>query len=202
MINKIFRSCSVGMLFMIGCVLNIKLGGIAGIAAFAAVCTVIVRYYDLWNEAGQNRLIDLLVMFLWSIFGMAVMGLILFSISNFTVIEAAQAIIAQRLNDGLAINLLKGFGCGFLITCGTADTRSVIAGPAVFIVSIIAFCLLDFCYFLADFSYWIMAACPISSNIVICFLCTIAGNILGYLLFTMLWGHHDGSIHPTLSKLL
>lgn len=160
---KLFRdvfplAILAGICISIGCVVNLRVGGVAGAVLFAFGLTTVV-YYGLKLYTGTAGFIRrqgdwsmLAVVLLGNIVGCWLMALLI-GYAQPDCVESAAAILAGRLAKGPLACFLLAIGCGFIMTTAVEFARKgkmlpLLLGVPVFILCGFAHSIADAFYFL------------------------------------------------------
>ena len=151
-------SILAGICISIGCVVNLRVGGVAGAVLFAFGLTTVV-YYGLKLYTGTAGFIRLKGD--WSMLAVVLLGNIvgcllsawLISYAQPDCIEPATKILASRLAKGPWACFLLAIGCGFIMTTAVEFARKgkmlpLLLGVPVFILCGFAHSIADAFYFL------------------------------------------------------
>ena len=148
-----------GICISIGCVVNLRVGGVAGAVLFAFGLTTVV-YYGLKLYTGTAGFIRrqgdwgmLTVVLLGNIVGCWLMALLI-GYAQPDCVEPAAAILTGRLAKGPLACFLLAVGCGFIMTTAVFFARQgkmlpLLLGVPVFILCGFAHSIADAFYFLA-----------------------------------------------------
>lgn len=162
---KLFRdvfplAILAGICISIGCVVNLRVGGVAGAVLFAFGLTTVV-YYGLKLYTGTAGFIRrqgdwgmLAVVLLGNIVGCWLMALLI-GYAQPDCVEPAAAILAGRLAKGPLACFLLAIGCGFIMTTAVEFARKgkmlpLLLGVPVFILCGFAHSIADAFYFLVS----------------------------------------------------
>ena len=145
-------SILAGICISIGCVVNLRVGGVAGAVLFAFGLTTVV-YYGLKLYTGTAGFIRLKGD--WSMLAVVLLGNIvgcllsawLISYAQPDCIEPATKILASRLAKGPWACFLLAIGCGFIMTTAV-ELLPLLLGVPVFILCGFAHSIADAFYFL------------------------------------------------------
>ena len=160
---KLFRdvfplAILAGICISIGCVVNLRVGGVAGAVLFAFGLTTVV-YYGLKLYTGTAGFIRrqgdwsmLAVVLLGNIVGCWLMALLI-GFAQPDCVEPAAAILTGRLAKGPLACFLLAIGCGFIMTTAVEFARKgkmlpLLLGVPVFILCGFAHSIADAFYFL------------------------------------------------------
>ncbi len=173
-----------GICISIGCVVNLRVGGVAGAALFAFGLTTVV-YYGLKLYTGTAGFIRrqgdwsmLTVVLLGNIVG-CLLSAWMIAYAQPDCIEPASKILAGRLAKGpLACGLLA-VGCGFIMTTAVEFARKgkvlpMLLGVPVFILCGFAHSIADAFYFLVSPSEQLL-----QWNVLVVYLSEVVGNFIG-----------------------
>ena len=176
-----------GICISIGCVVNLRVGGVAGAVLFAFGLTTVV-YYGLKLYTGTAGFIRLKGD--WAMLGLVLLGNIigcllsawLIAYAQPDCIEPASKILAGRLAKGPFACFLLAIGCGFIMTVSVKFAKyenkwyPLLYGVPIFIVCGFPHCIADAFYYLAvPVDFW--AAHLI--DILILYIAIVLGNTVG-----------------------
>ena len=148
-----------GICISIGCVVNLRVGGVAGAVLFAFGLTTVV-YYGLKLYTGTAGFIRrtgdwgmISVVLLGNIVGCLLTALMI-RYAEPELVEKAGAILSARLAKGPLACFLLAVGCGFIMTTAVYFARqgkmlTLLLGVPVFILCGFAHSIADAFYFLA-----------------------------------------------------
>ena len=153
-------SILAGICISIGCVVNLRVGGVAGAVLFAFGLTTVV-YYGLKLYTGTAGFIRLKGD--WSMFAVVLLGNIvgcllsawLISYAQPDCIEPATKILASRLAKGPWACFLLAIGCGFIMTTAVEFARKGKMLPLLLGVPVFILC--GFAHSIADAFYFILS---------------------------------------------
>ncbi|MBR1933178.1 MAG: formate/nitrite transporter family protein [Prevotella sp.] len=149
-----------GICISIGCVVNLRVGGVAGAVLFAFGLTTVV-YYGMKLYTGTAGFIRrqgdwtmLAVVLAGNIVGCLLMALMI-AYAQPDCVEPASKILAGRLAKGPLACLLLAIGCGFIMTTAVEFARKgkmlpLLLGVPVFILCGFAHSIADAFYFLVS----------------------------------------------------
>ncbi len=177
-------SVLAGICISIGCVVNLRVGGVAGAVLFAFGLTTVV-YYGLKLYTGTAGFIrrtgD------WTMLSLVLLGNIigclltawLIAYAQPDCIEPASKILAGRLAKGPFACFLLAIGCGFIMTTAVEFARKgkmlpLLLGVPVFILCGFAHSIADAFYFLISPSEQVLQV-----SVLIVYLCEVLGNFVG-----------------------
>lgn len=185
-----------GICISIGCVVNLRVGGVAGAVLFAFGLTTVV-YYGLKLYTGTAGFIrrqgD------WSMLIMVLIGNIigclltawLIAYAQPDCIEPASKILAGRLTKGPLACFLLAIGCGFIMTTAVEFARKGKMLPLVFGVPVFILC--GFAHSIADAFYFLVSPAEqvLQTEILIVYLSEVLGNFVGCNLYrwTLFFSH-------------
>ncbi len=185
-----------GICISIGCVVNLRVGGVAGAVLFAFGLTTVV-YYGLKLYTGTAGFIrrqgD------WSMLVMVLIGNIigclltawLIAYAQPDCIEPASKILAGRLTKGPLACFLLAIGCGFIMTTAVEFARKGKMLPLVLGVPVFILC--GFAHSIADAFYFLVspAAQVLQTEVLMVYLSEVLGNFVGCNLYrwTLFFSH-------------
>jgi len=173
-----------GICISIGCVVNLRVGGVAGAVLFAFGLTTVV-YYGLKLYTGTAGFIRkqgdwsmLAVVLLGNIVGCWLTALMI-SYAQPDCIAPAQAILEGRLAKGPWACLLLAIGCGFIMTTAVEFARKGKMLPLLLGVPVFILC--GFAHSIADAFYFLLAPSDqLMQPLVLCiYCCEVIGNFIG-----------------------
>jgi len=189
-------SILAGICISIGCVVNLRVGGVAGAVLFAFGLTTVV-YYGLKLYTGTAGFIrrqgD------WSMLVMVLIGNIigclltawLIGYAQPDCIEPATKILAGRLAKGPLACFLLAIGCGFIMTTAVEFARKGKMLPLIFGVPVFILC--GFAHSIADAFYFLVS--PFTqlwqTEVLIVYIAEVLGNFVGCNLYrwTLFFSH-------------
>ncbi len=185
-----------GICISIGCVVNLRVGGVAGAVLFAFGLTTVV-YYGLKLYTGTAGFIrrqgD------WSMLVMVLIGNIigclltawLIAYAQPDCIEPASKILAGRLTKGPLACFLLAIGCGFIMTTAVEFARKGKMLPLVLGVPVFILC--GFAHSIADAFYFLVSPAEqvLQTEVLIVYLSEVLGNFVGCNLYrwTLFFSH-------------
>lgn len=174
-LKRLATSFVAGFLITLGCVANLKMGGIVGGVLFSfALLSIIVFHLDLLTGAFGYSSFEwgkLGLIFVGNMLGCLVGGLI-FGSTMIDIKAAASTLISQRETAGLLSNFLLAIPCGIIVTiaigASSEDTfLPLLIGVPIFVLCGMPHCVADAGYIaIAGKGYW-------------GWLLTIVGNYIG-----------------------
>ena len=182
--NILPLSILAGICISIGCVVNLRVGGVAGAVLFAFGLTTVV-YYGLKLYTGTAGFIRrqgdwamLWVVLFGNIVG-CLLSAWLISYAQPDCIEPASKILAGRLVKGPLACFLLAIGCGFIMTTAVEFARkgkmlTLLLGVPVFILCGFAHSIADAFYFLVSPSAQLL-----QTEVLIVYIAEVLGNFVG-----------------------
>lgn len=177
-------SILAGICISIGCVVNLRVGGVAGAVLFAFGLTTVV-YYGLKLYTGTAGFIR--IKGDWTMLGLVLVGNIigcllsawLIAYAQPDCVEPASKILAGRLAKGPLACFLLAIGCGFIMTTAVEFARKgkmlpLLLGVPVFILCGFAHSIADAFYFLVSPSAQLLQA-----DVLIVYVSEVLGNFVG-----------------------
>ena len=173
-----------GNCISIGCVVNLRVGGVAGAVLFAFGLTTVV-YYGLKLYTGTAGFIRmkgdwtmLCLVLLGNIIG-CLLSAWLIAYAQPDCIEPASKILAGRLAKGPFACFLLAIGCGFIMTTAVEFARKgkmlpLLLGVPVFILCGFAHSIADAFYFLVSPSEQLL-----QTSVLIVYVAEVLGNFVG-----------------------
>ena len=173
-----------GICISIGCVVNLRVGGVAGAVLFAFGLTTVV-YYGLKLYTGTAGVIRrqgdwtmLVIVLLGNIVG-CLLSAWMIAYAQPDCIEPASNILAGRLVKGPWACFLRAIGCGFIMTTAVEFARKgkmlpLILGVPVFILCGFAHSIADAFYFLVSPSDQVL-----QPAVLVVYLSEVLGNFVG-----------------------
>lgn len=173
-----------GVCISIGCVVNLRVGGVAGAVLFAFGLTTVV-YYGLKLYTGTAGFIrrrgD------WSMLAVVLLGNIvgclltawMIAYAQPDCVEPASKILAGRLDKGPWACFLLAIGCGFIMTTAVEFARkgkmlTLLLGVPVFILCGFAHSIADAFYFLVSPSEQLLQV-----PVLVVYVSEVLGNFVG-----------------------
>ena len=181
--SDIFRSAIVaGICISIGCIVNLRVGGVAGAALFAFGLLAVV-HYKLKLYTGTAGFIRakgdwamLVTVLLGNIVGCAVTALAV-NYAQPDIISPDAAIVGSRLAKGPIACGILAIGCGFIMTTAVEFGRQGKFLPLLFGVPVFILC--GFTHSIADAFYFIADPTRYGVSLLLIYLCEVAGNFIG-----------------------
>ena len=187
--SELFRSVLplailAGICISIGCVVNLRVGGVAGAVLFAFGLTTVV-YYGLKLYTGTAGFIrrhgD------WAMLAMVLAGNIvgcllsawMIAYAQPDCIEPAAKILEGRLAKGPAACFLLAIGCGFIMTTAVEFARKGKMLPLLLGVPVFILC--GFAHSIADAFYFLLspAAALLRGEVLTVYVAEVLGNFVG-----------------------
>ena len=173
-----------GICISIGCVVNLRVGGVAGAVLFAFGLTTVV-YYGLKLYTGTSGFIRrqgdwgmLVVVLLGNIVG-CLLTAWLIAYAQPDCIEPAAKILAGRLAKGPLACFLLAIGCGFIMTIAVEFARKGKVLPLVLGVPVFILC--GFAHSIADAFYFLVspADAVLQPAVLVVYISEVLGNFVG-----------------------
>ena len=188
-IRKLFRdifppAILAGICISIGCVVNLRVGGVAGAVLFAFGLTTVV-YYGLKLYTGTAGFIRrrgdwgmLLVVLLGNIVG-CLRTAWLIGYAQPDCIEPAASILTGRLAKGPWACFLLAIGCGFIMTTAVEFARKGKMLPLLLGVPVFILC--GFAHSIADAFYFLVSPADVllQPAVLAVYVCEVLGNFVG-----------------------
>ena len=180
MFQKTFTPATLaGICISIGCVVNLRVGGVAGAVLFAFGLTT-VGYYGLklyTGTAGFIRRQGDWSMLLTVLFGNIIGCLLtawLIAYAQPDCVEPAAKILAGRLAKGPWACFLLAIGCGFIMTTAVEFARKGKMLPLVLGVPVFILC--GFAHSIADAFYFLAVPEMYSTQLLLIYVAEVLGN--------------------------
>ncbi|MBR6251045.1 MAG: formate/nitrite transporter family protein [Bacteroidales bacterium] len=179
----ILRSALIaGICISIGCIVNLRVGGIGGAVLFSFGLLAVI-HYKLKLYTGTAGFIRakgdwtmLCLTFLGNIIGCALMALMA-TYAQPDILQPDDAIVQSRLAKGpLACGLLA-IGCGFIMTTAVQFGREGKFLPLLFGVPVFILC--GFTHSIADAFYFAASPQYFGSDLLIVYVSEVLGNFVG-----------------------
>lgn len=173
-----------GICISIGCVVNLRVGGVAGAVLFAFGLTTVV-YYGLKLYTGTAGFIrrrgD------WSMLAVVLLGNIIGCLLTAWMIgyaqpdcvEPASKVLASRLAKGPVACFLLAIGCGFIMTTAVEFARK--GKMLTLLLGVPVFILCGFAHSIADAFYFLVAPTGqlMQTDVLIVYVAEVLGNFVG-----------------------
>lgn len=193
---SILRSAIVaGLCISVGCVVNLRVGGVAGAVLFS-FGLLAVLHYKLKLYTGTAGFIRakgdwslLATVILGNIVGCAVCAYAL-SYAQPDILSSDMAIVDSRLSKGPLACFLLAIGCGFIMTTAVQFGREGKFLPLLFGVPVFILC--GFTHSVADAFYFLAVPQMIDSQLGLIYLFEVAGNFVGCNLYR--WVTYKGTV--------
>jgi len=201
--TELFRSVFplailAGICISIGCVVNLRVGGVAGAVLFAFGLTTVV-YYQLKLYTGTAGFIRrhgdwamLFVVLIGNIVGCALMAAMI-GYAQPDCIEPAAKILAGRLAKGPLACTLLAVGCGFIMTTAVEFARKGKMLPLLLGVPVFILC--GFAHSIADAFYFLVSPAEqlLKGDVLLVYVCEVLGNFIGCNLYrwTLFFGQKE-----------
>ncbi len=173
-----------GICISIGCVVNLRTGGVAGAVLFAFGLTAVV-YYGLKLYTGTAGFVRrngdwgmLATVLAGNIAGCLLMALMI-RFAQPDCIEPATAITNYRLAKGALPCFMLAIGCGFIMTTAVQFARQ--GKMLALLLGVPVFILCGFTHSIADAFYFMLAPADtiFSPSLLIIYIGEVAGNFVG-----------------------
>lgn len=173
-----------GICISIGCVVNLRVGGVAGAVLFAFGLTTVV-YYGLKLYTGTAGFIRrqgdwtmLFLVLLGNIVGCLLMAWLI-GYAQPDCIEPASKILAGRLAKGPLSCFLLAIGCGFIMTTAVEFARKEKMLPLLLGVPVFILC--GFAHSIADAFYFLVSPSQVlwQTDVLVVYLSEVLGNFVG-----------------------
>lgn len=183
-----------GICISIGCVVNLRVGGVAGAVLFAFGLTTVV-YYGMKLYTGTAGFIRrqgdwsmLILVLVGNIIG-CLLTAWLIGYAQPDCIEPASNILAGRLTKGPWACFLLAIGCGFIMTTAVEFARKGKMLPLIFGVPVFILC--GFAHSIADAFYFLVSPSDqlLQTEVLVVYVSEVLGNFVGCNLYrwTMLF---------------
>jgi len=188
----ILRSAIIaGICISIGCVVNLRVGGVAGAVLFAFGLLAVV-HYKLKLYTGTAGFIRargdwtmITVVLLGNIIGCALTALA-YTYAQPDILPPDLAIVQSRLAKGPLVCFLLAIGCGFIMTTAVQFGREGRFLPLLFGVPVFILC--GFAHSVADAFYFLAVPEMYSLDLLIVYIAEVLGNFVGCNLYRwVLW---------------
>jgi formate/nitrite transporter FocA (FNT family) len=173
-----------GICISIGCVVNLRVGGVAGAVLFAFGLTTVV-YYGLKLYTGTAGFIRLKGD--WVMLGLVLLGNIigclltawLIAYAQPDCIEPASMILPGRLVKGPFACFLLAIGCGFIMTTAVEFARRGKMLPLLLGVPVFILC--GFAHSIADAFYFLVSPAEqmLQTEVLVVYVSEVLGNFVG-----------------------
>ncbi len=182
LINILRSAIIAGICISIGCVVNLRVGGVAGAVLFAFGLLAVV-HYKLKLYTGTAGFIrakgD------WSMLGTVLLGNIIgcaltalaYTYAQPDILPPDLAIVQSRLAKGPLPCFLLAIGCGFIMTTAVQFGREGKFLPLLFGVPVFILC--GFAHSVADAFYFLAAPELYSVDLLIIYMAEVLGNFVG-----------------------
>ncbi len=177
-----------GICISIGCVVNLRVGGVAGAVLFAFGLTTVV-YYGMKLYTGTAGFIRrkgdwtmLLVVLLGNILGCLLTAWMI-AYAQPDCIEPASKILDGRLAKGPFACFLLAIGCGFIMTTAVEFARK--GKMLTLLLGVPVFILCGFAHSIADAFYFLVSPTEqfLQTEVLIVYISEVLGNFVGCNLF-------------------
>ncbi len=177
-----------GICISIGCVVNLRVGGVAGAVLFAFGLTTVV-YYGMKLYTGTAGFIRrkgdwtmLSVVLLGNIIGCLLTAWMI-AYAQPDCIEPASKILEGRLAKGPFACFLLAIGCGFIMTTAVEFARK--GKMLTLLLGVPVFILCGFSHSIADAFYFLVSPTEqfLQTDVLIVYISEVLGNFVGCNLF-------------------
>jgi formate/nitrite transporter FocA (FNT family) len=185
MLRDVFPSAILaGICISIGCVVNLRVGGVAGAVLFAFGLTTVV-YYGLKLYTGTAGFIRrhgdwsmLATVLAGNIVGCMLMAWMI-AYAQQDCIEPATKILEGRMAKGPFACFLLAIGCGFIMTTAVEFARK--GKMLALILGVPVFILCGFAHSIADAFYFLISPTDVllSSSVLVVYIAEVLGNFVG-----------------------
>ena len=180
---SILRSAIIaGICISIGCVVNLRVGGVAGAVLFAFGLLAVV-HYKLKLYTGTAGFIRakgdwtmITVVLLGNIIGCALTALA-YAYAQPDILPPDLAIVQSRLAKGPFACFLLAIGCGFIMTTAVQFGREGRFLPLLFGVPVFILC--GFAHSIADAFYFLAVPEMYSTQLLLIYVAEVLGNFAG-----------------------
>jgi len=185
LISEIFPlAILAGICISIGCVVNLRVGGVAGAVLFAFGLTTVV-YYGLKLYTGTAGFIrrrgdwTMLVIVLFGNIVGCLLSAWLIAYAQPDCIEPASKILMGRLTKGPFACFLLAIGCGFIMTTAVEFARKGKMLPLLLGVPVFILC--GFAHSIADAFYFLVSPTDqlFQIDVLIVYISEVLGNFVG-----------------------
>ena len=182
--NTLPPAILAGICIAIGCVVNLRVGGVAGAVLFAFGLTTVV-YYGLKLYTGTAGFIRrsgdwsmLTVVLIGNIVGCLLMAWLI-GYAQPDCIEPAAKILSGRLDKGPLACFLLAIGCGFIMTTAVEFARK--GKMLTLLLGVPVFILCGFAHSIADAFYFLIAPADqlLQPMVAVVYLSEVLGNVVG-----------------------
>ena len=190
-INTFISATLAGFAIAIGGTVFLKVGGIAGAVLFSFGLLTVVHYglALFTGRAGYFKTWGGLATLFTTILVGNVLGCIMIaSVVQLDVMEAAQKIVESRLSVDYMRNFRLAIPCGFIMTTAVEFGRRGQFLPLLFGVPVFILC--GFRHSIADAFYYV-ASGTFSTPLLITWLVIVGGNFVGCNMYRLLLGNFE-----------
>lgn len=191
MFRKVFPPAILaGICISIGCIVNLRTGGVAGAVLFAFGLTAVV-YYGLKLYTGTAGFIRrhgdwpmLATVLAGNIVGCLLMALMI-RYAQPDCVAPATAITGARLAKGVLPCFLLAIGCGFIMTTAVQFARQ--GKMLALLLGVPVFILCGFTHSIADAFYFLLAPADMlfTAELLILYIGEVTGNFVGCNLYRL-----------------
>ena len=178
-----FRPLFAGALIGLGGAIYLTIGGIVGAVAFAFGLMGVI-HYGAPLYTGMAGFINVKDKFAWIMLLITLIGnfigcWLLSLVTPDTLTQSADAVMQSRLDAGWWTCILRGIGCGFIMTTAVEFARKgkmlpLVLGVPVFILCGFAHSIADAFYFLVSPAEQVM-----NTSVLMVYISEVMGNFVG-----------------------
>ena len=184
-LNLFLKAVMAGICISVGCVVNLRVGGVAGAVLFTFGLITVVHYrYALYTgtagfvESWKSLAELFLVILLGNLAGCWLMAAGLGVTDSMPELyDKVAPIVQQRASQGAPSALMRAILCGFLMTTAVKFAREDRWLPLLFAVPL--FILAGFYHSIADAFYLLLSKAPSDAHLLCNWLVSVIGNFLG-----------------------
>ena len=193
-INILRSAIIAGICISIGCVVNLRVGGVAGAVLFAFGLLAVV-HYKLKLYTGTAGFIRakgdwsmLATVLLGNIIGCSLTALVC-TYAQPDILPSDLAIVQSRLSKGPLACFLLAIGCGFIMTTAVQFGREGKFLPLLFGVPVFILC--GFAHSIADAFYFLAVPEMYSIDLLLVYIAEVLGNFVGCNLYRWVIAKED-----------
>lgn len=193
-INILRSAIIAGICISIGCVVNLRVGGVAGAVLFAFGLLAVV-HYKLKLYTGTAGFIRakgdwsmLATVLLGNIIGCSLTSLVC-TYAQPDILPPDLAIVQSRLSKGPLACFLLAIGCGFIMTTAVQFGREGKFLPLLFGVPVFILC--GFAHSIADAFYFLAVPEMYSIDLLLVYIAEVLGNFVGCNLYRWVIAKED-----------
>lgn len=190
-VSRWAKAILAGISISIGCVVNLKVGGVAGAVLFSFGLLTVVHYKWLLYT-GKAGFFDCKhdKRFLLMVLAGNIIGCFLFSLlaryATPEILDSASSIFQSRLSKGPLTCFLLAIGCGFIMTVAVKFGGQGKYLPLLFGVPVFILC--GFAHSIADAFYFCLqpASELLRPEVLLVYLAEVLGNLVGCNIYRLL----------------